>query len=81
MSIELFTQKTCRPCMELKIFMRGQGIHFTERYIDSDEVAKADFDALGLMSTPVVKINSKVLIGNNDDTRKFIQEYASISWE
>jgi hypothetical protein len=36
-----------------------KGYILLERYIDSDEVAKADFDALGLMSTPVVKINEQ----------------------
>jgi hypothetical protein len=61
--------------MELKIFMRGNGIAFDEQYIDSDEVAKADFDALGLMGTPAVKIGDLVLTGNTEETRNAITSY------
>jgi glutaredoxin len=75
MMVELFTQKTCRPCMELKIFMRGHNIQFQERYIDSDEVAKADFDALGLMGTPAIRIDGKVYTGNTPETKDALLGY------
>lgn len=75
--IEVFTQTTCAPCMRLKIFLRGQGVTFLERYIDTDEDAKADFDKLELMSTPAVKCGDQVYIGDNPDTKESVLAYWS----
>lgn len=73
--IKLFTQKTCRPCMELKIFMRISGVEFTEAFIDEDDSAKSDFDKLGLMGTPAVVIGEQVYTGNNPETKEAILAY------
>lgn len=47
----------------MKEFLSQKGIVYTDRDISKDEVAFKELVELGIMSTPVTRINGEVVIG------------------
>ena len=50
-------------CDTVKEFLSQNGIDFTERDITVDDVAIAELEELGYMTTPVTVIDGEVVIG------------------
>ena len=50
-------------CDTVKEFLSQKGIEFTERDVTVDELAIAELEELGFMTTPVTVIEGEVVIG------------------
>jgi glutaredoxin 3 len=50
-------------CDIVKEFLSQKGIEFTERDVTVDELAIAELEELGFMTTPVTVIDGEVVIG------------------
>ena len=50
-------------CNRVKEFLSQKGIEFTERDVTVDDLALADLEELGYMTTPVTVIDGEVVIG------------------
>jgi glutaredoxin len=50
-------------CDTVKEFLSQKGIEFTERDVTVDELAIAELEELGFMTTPVTVIDGEVVIG------------------
>jgi glutaredoxin len=49
----------------VKEFLSQNGVPYVERDIADDEKALEELEALGLMTTPVVKIDDDIVVGFN----------------
>ena len=49
----------------MKEFLSQAGIRYVERDVATDEQAYAELEAMGYMTTPVVRINGDVVVGFN----------------
>lgn len=47
----------------MKEFLSQKGISYTERDVSKDEGAIKDLKGMGIMTTPVTKINGDVIVG------------------
>jgi len=47
----------------VKEFLSQKGIEFTERDVATDEMAMAELEELGFLTTPVTVIDGEVVIG------------------
>lgn len=54
MQITIYSTSTCPYCSQLKDYLEGKKINFTEKLIDIDEAAKTEMIALsgGFMGVP-----------------------------
>ncbi len=50
-------------CNRVKEFLSQKGVEFTERDITVDDLALAELEELGYMTTPVMVIDGEVVIG------------------
>lgn len=50
-------------CDRVKGFLSQKGIEFTERDVTVDELAIAELEELGFMTTPVTVIDGEVVVG------------------
>jgi glutaredoxin len=50
-------------CNRVKEFLSQKGIEFTERDVTVDDLALAELEELGYMTTPVTVIDGEVVIG------------------
>ena len=50
-------------CDTVKEFLSQKGIEFTERDVTVDELAIAELEELGFMTTPVTVIDGEVVVG------------------
>ena len=50
-------------CNRVKEFLSQKGVDFTERDITVDDLAIAELEELGYMTTPVTVIDEEVVIG------------------
>ncbi len=50
-------------CNRVKEFLSQRGVDFTERDITVDDLALAELEELGYMTTPVTVIDGEVVIG------------------
>jgi glutaredoxin 3 len=50
-------------CNRVKEFLSQKGVDFTERDITVDDLALAELEELGYMTTPVTVIDGEVVIG------------------
>ena len=50
-------------CNRVKEFLSEKGVDFTERDITVDDLAIAELEELGYMTTPVTVIDGEVVIG------------------
>jgi glutaredoxin len=50
-------------CDRVKEFLSQKGIEFTERDVTVDELAIAELEELGFMTTPVTVIDGEVVVG------------------
>jgi glutaredoxin 3 len=50
-------------CNRVKEFLSQKGVDFTERDITVDDLAIAELEELGSMTTPVTVIDGEVVIG------------------
>ena len=50
-------------CDRVKEFLSQKGIEFTERDVTVDELAIAELEELGFMTTPVTVIHGEVVVG------------------
>lgn len=50
-------------CSKVKEFLSQRNIPFTERNIAADEMALAELEKLGYMTTPVTLIDEEVVVG------------------
>jgi glutaredoxin 3 len=54
----------------VKEFLSQNNVPFAERNIADDEKALEELEALGLMTTPVVKIDDEIVVGFNRNRLK-----------
>ena len=54
-------------CDQAKEYLSQKGVAFQERDIAQDPAALADLKKLGYMTTPVIVIDSAVIVGFNAD--------------
>ena len=47
----------------MKGFLSEQGVSYREREISQDEAAIQELEALGVMTTPVVRVGEEIVIG------------------
>ena len=50
-------------CQRTKEFLRSKGIEFVDRDVSSDAAAFDELSKLGLMTTPVLRINGETVVG------------------
>lgn len=50
-------------CEKVKEFLSHNNVDFVERDIVNDEQALAELEEIGIMTTPVVKIDDEVIVG------------------
>ena len=50
-------------CDRVKEFLSQKGIEFTERDVTVDELAIAELEELGFMTTPVTVMDGEVVVG------------------
>ncbi|MEI8339543.1 MAG: glutaredoxin family protein [bacterium] len=69
--IEIYSTPTCYYCVLAKDFMKKKGIAFTEYNVGMDlEKRKEMVEISGQMGVPVVKIDSEVFVGFNEELLK-----------
>jgi glutaredoxin len=61
--LTVFTMPGCPYCAGVKDYLSQRGLDYVERNITRDETAYADLKALGTMSTPVVVLGDRVVVG------------------
>jgi glutaredoxin len=54
-------------CGKVKEFLPQNNIDFTDRNIAADELALAELEKLGYLTTPVTVINGEVIVGFDRD--------------
>ena len=54
----------------MKEFLSQNNVPYTERNIADDEKALEELEVLGLMTTPVVKIDDEIVVGFNRNQLK-----------
>lgn len=47
----------------MKEFLSQKGVNFTERDVSKDDLAIKELKEMGIMTTPVTKINGDVVVG------------------
>jgi glutaredoxin 3 len=57
-------------CNLTKEFLRKNNVTFTDRDITTDQVALADLQKLGLMTTPVTVVDGQTVIGYDENRLK-----------
>lgn len=62
--VEIYSLPTCPPCLATKAFFKENGIEFTDYDVAEDqERAREMFERSGLMSTPVIYVDGKMVSG------------------
>lgn len=59
MSIIVYSQPGCGPCIGIKMHLKRAGVPFVERNVRADPEAEATVRALGYTGTPVVVAGDK----------------------
>jgi glutaredoxin len=54
-------------CSKVKEFLSQNNIDFTDRNIAADELALAELEKLGYMTTPVTVVDGEVVVGFDRD--------------
>ena len=54
----------------MKEFLSQNNVPYAERNIADDETALEELEALGLMTTPIIKIDDEVVVGFNRNRLK-----------
>jgi len=66
MSVVVFTTPTCGYCHQLKAYLRGKGVPFTERDLSRDPQAAAEMVRLtGQQGVPVTLVDGHTVVGFN----------------
>jgi glutaredoxin len=70
MNITIFSSSTCKPCQQLKYYLKLKGVEYTERSIDNEPSLKEEMIGLvGYALFPTIKIERgddvKVIAGYN----------------
>ena len=75
-SITIYTQPTCQGCHRLKAYLKQKGIEYHERNVLEDEAAVAELQQLGALTTPVIVVETEVIVGFDQAKleRLFFQE-------
>jgi glutaredoxin len=50
-------------CQRTKEFLRSRGVPFEDRDVSTDAAAFDELSKLGLMTTPVLRINGETVVG------------------
>ena len=50
-------------CDKVKEFLSQKGVSYVERNVADDQQALGELEALGYMTTPVVKIDDEIVVG------------------
>ena len=58
MTITVFSQPNCQPCIATKRWLSKREIDFTERDISQDEDARTDAIDMGFTSTPIITVRN-----------------------
>jgi glutaredoxin len=50
-------------CSRVKEFLSQKGVNFIERDVTKDDEALKELKEMGIMTTPVTKINGNIIVG------------------
>lgn len=67
-NIVIYSTPSCHFCQELKAFLGGKGIEYTDYNVAEDEAKRAEMvEKSGQMGVPVVFIGDEMMIGFDKD--------------
>ena len=64
-TVVVYTQPGCAPCLQVKAFLKDRDVPFTEKNVQDDMMALKELIELGVMSTPVTKVDGELVTGFN----------------
>lgn len=59
----VYHQPNCGPCHAAMEYLTKKGIPFVAKNVATDEAAQRELTALGVSSTPTIKVGDEILIG------------------
>ena len=66
MGVIIYTSPTCTSCQMIEEYLRSRGVEFETVDVAYDQKAlEALIEKTGVMTTPVIEIGNKVIIGFN----------------
>lgn len=61
--IHMISSETCGWCTAARRWMKGEGVPFSECFIEKDAQCEADFRARGGMGTPTLVVRGQTVVG------------------
>ncbi len=61
--VVVYSMTHCPMCAGVKEFLKERGIEFTERNVEDDKEARAEFDTYGFRGTPLTVIDGEPVLG------------------
>ena len=61
--IRMISSETCGWCTAARRWMQGEGVPFSECFIERDAQCLADYQALGGMGTPTLVVRGQTVLG------------------
>jgi ribosomal protein S18 acetylase RimI-like enzyme/glutaredoxin len=62
-NIIVYSIAHCPMCAAVKEYLKGRGIEFTERDVEEDPEARAEFDEFGFRGTPLTVVDGEPVLG------------------
>ena len=69
-TVPVYSTPLCQPCEQLKSYLRDQGVEFTVKDLMMDEDAADFIDDHNIRTSPVLRIDDKLLHGADLDPAK-----------
>jgi glutaredoxin len=69
-TVTVYSTPLCQPCEQLKSYLRDQGVEFTVKDLMMDEDAADFIDDHNIRTSPVLRIDDKLLHGADLDPAK-----------
>ncbi len=64
-SVTVFTQPGCPTCAQVKGYLKGRGVEFSERNVQADESAMEELHERGYSATPLTLVGDVEILGMN----------------
>lgn len=61
--VTVFITQICPHCRSVKDYLSSKGVQYTEKDIETDQVARLELMQKGIMAVPVIKIEEELIIG------------------
>lgn len=61
--VVVYTSNTCPHCTTAKDYLRGRGIEFEEKNVQTDAAARKELISKGYMGVPVISVDGQDVVG------------------